>query len=131
MDPTLCVLPSNAPSLRHGTERPEVEPENPGLSSLDSCQTVIRSSSHALQRTSLPTVNTRSQTTGGVLQVSERRRRKPNRAKPSRDPLFTKAELQSDRYRAYREKNKRGGKKGQEDQVWTDELEEIFQLGMI
>ena len=130
MDPTLCILPSNAPSLRRGTESPEVESEILGLSSLDSCQTVIRSSSRALQRTSLPSVNTRSQTNGGVQQVSERRRRTHNGAN-SADPLFTKAELQSDRYRAYREKNKRGGKKPQEDQVWTDELEEIFQLGMI
>lgn len=116
---SLCILPSNAPSL--GTECPK---ESPGLSSLESTPTVTRSTSSALHR------DTRSHTIGGALQVQEKRRRKHNGAY-SQDPLFTKAELNSTKYLTYREKVRRGGKKPQEEQIWTDELEEVFQLGMI
>lgn len=126
MDPlqSLCVVPSDAPAFPRGSESPRVGSGNPGLSSLESTPTVTRSTSRALHQTSLPSIDTRSHT-ASVLQTRERRQRK------HKDPLFTKAELQSEKYLAYRKKNKQGGKKPQEEQVWTDELEEVFQLGMI
>ncbi|MCJ1464467.1 hypothetical protein MMC07_003080 [Pseudocyphellaria aurata] len=129
MDPlqSLCLLPSNAPALHHDTE--SRAPENLGLSSLESTSKVTRSTSGALQRSTLQPVNNRSHTIGSVLQIREGRRRKHN-GPYSRDPLFTKAELQSERYLAYRKKNKQGGKKPQEEQIWTDELEEVFQLAL-
>lgn len=129
MDPlqSVSVLPSNGPALPHGTESPK---GNLGLSSLESTPTATRSTSRALHRTSLPCSNARSQTIGGAIQIQERKRRKRNEAFP-RDPLFTKAELQSEKYLNYRKKNKQGGKKSQEEQIWNDELEEVFQLGMI
>ena len=126
---SLCVLPSNAPALPHGTGSPNVGSGSLGSSSLESTPIAARSTSCVLHQTSLPPVNTRNHT-ASVLQIRERRRRKHNGAY-SRDPLFTKAELQSERYIAYREKNKQGGKKPQEEQIWTDDLEEVFQLGMI
>lgn len=121
------MLPSNAPALADGTETLK---GNLGLSSRESTPIDTRSTSRALHRTSLPSSNTRSQTIGGAVQIPERKRRKRNEAFP-RDPLFTKAELQSEKYLTYRQKNKQGGKKPQEEQVWNDELEEVFQLGMI
>lgn len=121
------VLPSNAPALPQGTESPKRGSGNIELSSQESTP---RSTSHTLHRTSLPSGNTRSHAIGGVLQIQGRRRRKDNKAIP-RDPLLTKAELRSEKYITYRKKNKKGGKKPQEEQIWTDELEEVFQLGMI
>lgn len=52
-------------------------------------------------------------------------RRKRRTSRPAPDGIFTKAELQSDRYIAYRAKQKvkaRG--------IWSDKLEAIFQQGM-
>jgi hypothetical protein len=46
-------------------------------------------------------------------------------------PIFTKVELQSERYVNYRKnQNKNNVKRGKGEQVWTDELEEAFQDGM-
>lgn len=42
-------------------------------------------------------------------------------------PLYHRAELQSPRYNAYREKNRNKGK----DQVWPDHVEEAFQRGAL
>lgn len=125
MDPlqSLCVLPSNAPAFPRGSASPRVGSENLGLSSLESTPTVTRSTSRALHQTSLPSIDTRSHT-ASVLQTRERRQRK------HKDPLFTKAELQSEKYIAYRKKYKHGGKKPQEEQCWTDDLEEVFQLAL-
>lgn len=42
------------------------------------------------------------------------------------DPLFTKTELRSERYNAYRKK----GRNTSERHKWNDELEDSFQLGV-
>lgn len=52
--------------------------------------------------------------------------RKPRRL-PGLDPLFTKAELRSERYNTYRKK----GRNISDGQKWNDELEDAFQLGLL
>lgn len=71
----------------------------------------------------------RKQTAHAALKNRERRQRSQNDVHVSQDPIFTKAELQSERYNTYREKQRGNTKKSQEEQVWTDELEGVFQLG--
>lgn len=71
----------------------------------------------------------RKRTAQAALKIRERRQRSQNITFVSRDPIFTNAELQSERYNIYREKQRRNSKKPQEEQVWTDELERVFQLG--
>ncbi len=82
---------------------------------------IITRSYRALPRTS--SVSSRNHAANGTS--PRRRRHKPAHA---RDPTFSKAELRSDRYIAYREKQRQNRKKSD---VWTDELEDIFLLGKL
>lgn len=73
---------------------------------------------HSVERTNYSQRRNKKATTASL-----RRKRRTNR--PAPDGIFTKAELQSDRYIAYRAKQKvkaRG--------IWSDKLEAIFQQGM-
>lgn len=74
-------------------------------------------------------VDIRKHTAHAILKNQQRRQRSQNDAQVSRDPIFTKAELQSERYNTYREKQRGNTKNSQEEQVWTSELEGVFQLG--
>lgn len=74
-------------------------------------------------------VDIRKRTAHAALKIRERKQRSQSITRVSRDPIFTNAELQSERYNIYREKQRRNSKKPQEEQVWTDHLEAVFQLG--
>lgn len=107
----------------------------PALSGTDSQNTALRVGSGNLQPTGSPIV-TRTKSYNSVERTnylqsrnkkanaaSLRRKRSTNR--PAPDGIFTKAELQSERYITYRAKQKvkaRG--------IWSDKLEAIFQQGM-
>lgn len=74
-------------------------------------------------------VDIRKNRAHAALKDRERRQRSQNDTHVSRGPIFTNAELQSERYNTYREKQRGNTKKPHEEQVWTDELEGVFQLG--
>lgn len=118
MDPqkSLCVLPSNAPALQEHAE-------NPGLHKLDSTSIISSLASCTRRRTPYTKINTQTHLAGAVPQNHERRR-------PQRNAGNAKVELQSEKYVAYRKKNRNVDKKSQVEQKWPDELEEAFQLGM-
>ena len=97
----------------------------------NSALVVTKSTPHAVFQ-SLPyhcRADSRKKTAHAVLKLRERRQRSQIDVHVSQDPIFTKAELQSESYNTYREKQRRNTKKSQEEQVWTDELEGVFQLG--
>lgn len=124
------VLPSTGPDMLERKSSTLVV--GPGRqSNLNSSQVVTKLTPRAVFQ-SLPyqcVVDIRKHTAHTVLKNRERRQRSQNDAHFSRDPIFTKAELQSERYNTYREKQRGNTKKSQEEQVWTDELEGVFQLG--
>lgn len=100
-------------------------------SNLNSAPAVTKSTPHAVFQ-SLPYhcgVDIRKQTAHAALKNRERRQRSQNDVHVSQDPILTKAELQSERYNTYRERQRGNTKKSQEEQIWTDELEGVFQLG--
>lgn len=74
-------------------------------------------------------VDIHERTAHAGLKIRERRQRSQNITHVSRDPIFTNAELQSERYNIYREKQRRNSRKPQEEQVWTGGLERVFQQG--
>lgn len=112
-----CVLPSNAPAIQSVQAGSEDRWSD--------------SSDGAVPKSRAAEIN---------LRMRERKRRRQAKPLPIdqhgneipweiiRDPVLTKSELQSPRYLAYRSKqrNPKGSKK---EPVWTDELEEAFQLG--
>lgn len=113
---SLYVLPSTGPDM---SERKS------------SAQGVTKSTPRAVFQT-LPYhcgVDIRKHTAHAAPKIRERRQRRQNDAHVSRGPIVAKAELQSERYNAYREKQRGNTKKPQVEQVWTDELEGVFQLG--
>ena len=107
----------------------------PALSGTDSQNGALRVGSGNLQPTGPPRVNrTNPYNYGKKSHWSQSRNKKATAAslrkkrrtkRSAHDGIFTKAELQSDRYIAYRSKQKvkaRG--------IWSDKLEAIFQQGM-
>lgn len=107
----------------------------PALSGTDSQNAALRVGSGNLQPTGSPIVTrTKSYNSVGRTNYPQSRNKKANAAslrrkrstnRPAPDGIFTKAELQSDRYITYRAKQKvkaRG--------IWSDKLEAIFQQGM-
>lgn len=80
----------------------------------------LRTTIRCVQRAALSRVNT--QKAAGSTRTLES---KP-RGLLGPDPLFTKTELRSERYNAYRKK----GRYTSERQMWNDELEDSFQLGV-
>lgn len=105
------------------------------VSGTDSQDGALRVGSGNLQPTGTPRVNhTNPYNHGKKSDWSQSRnkkataaslRRKRRTKRSAHDGIFTKAELQSDRYIAYRSKQKvktRG--------IWSDKLEAIFQQGM-
>lgn len=114
------VSPSQAPALSSGT---------------DSQNVALRVGSGNLQPTGSPIVTrTESYNSVELTNYIQSRNKKANATslrgkrstnRPAPDGIFTKAELQSDRYITYRAKQKvkaRG--------IWSDKLEAIFQQGM-
>lgn len=124
------VLPSTGPDMPERKSSALVV--GPGSqSSLNSAQVVTKSTPRAVFQP-LPYhcgVDIRKHTAHVLLKNRERGQRSQNDAHITRDPIFTKAELQSERYNTYREKQRGNTKKSQDEQVWTDELEGVFQLG--
>lgn len=107
----------------------------PALSGTDSQNGALRVGSGNLQPTGPPIV-TRPKSYHSVERKNhtQSRNKKANAAslgrkrrtnRPTPDRILTKAELQSDRYIAYRKKQKDKARG-----VWSDELEAIFQQGM-
>lgn len=80
----------------------------------------LRTTTHCVKRAALSSVNT-SKAAGSARTFESKPRRLP---RP--DPLFTKTELRSERYNAYRKK----GRNTSDRQKWNDELEDSFQLGV-
>lgn len=133
MDPSQNqpVLLSNGPPAKYQSPALLVESGNQSAGYLNSTPEVTKSTFRALRQSSqsIPAVRFRKDATH--VQILERRQRvQTNPRHLALDPLFTKAELQSERYIAYREKQRQRAKKPQDEQVWTDQLEEVFQLGM-
>lgn len=80
----------------------------------------LRTTIYCVQRAALSSVNTqKAADSARALEIKPRRLLGP-------DPLFTKTELRSERYNAYRKK----GRNTSERQKWNDELEDSFQLGV-
>lgn len=80
----------------------------------------LRTTIYCVQHAALPSVNTQKPADSvRTLESKPRRLLVP-------DPLFTKTELRSERYNAYRKKNRNTS----ERQKWSDELEDSFQLGV-
>lgn len=127
---SLCVLPSNAPAPGQSPEGSrgalKVGSGNLGLSSHEFAPAVSKSTSRVLNPTSLPTPHPQRYGYGTTSRIQDRRKRRHR----SPDPIFTQAELHSDRYLAYLEKQRLKNKKSGEEQKWTDELEQAFQLGI-
>lgn len=84
---------------------------------------VSKSTSRIRQRASF-TGSTQNSVAGNGLQIQERRRQR-QKAIPAN------TELRSERYIAYRRKQRGGDKKAQREQKWDDDVEEAFQLGML
>lgn len=84
------------------------------------CSRSPRTTTHCVQRAALSSVNTQKGADSARTFES-----KPRRL-PGPDPLFTKTELRSERYNAYRKK----GRNTSDRQKWNDELEDSFQLGV-
>ena len=107
---SLCVLPSNAPALSSG---------DLGFSNL-----VSKSTSRTRLRISSTVGCTQNHAASTISQNQERKRRRQN-------VTVAKAELRSEKYVAYRRKQHSGEKKAQTEPKWDDEVEEVFQLGML
>lgn len=124
------VLPSTGPDmLEKKSSALVVDPRS--QSNPNSAQVVTKSTPR-VDFPSMPyhcEVDIRKRTAHAALKIRERRQRSQNLTHVYRDPIFTNAELQSERYNIYREKQRGNPKKPQEEQVWTDELERVFQLG--
>ncbi len=124
------VLPSTGPDMPERKSSALVV-DSRSQSNLKSAQVVTKSTPRIVFP-SMPyhcEVDIRKRTAHAALKIRERRQRSQNITRVSRDPIFTNAELQSERYNIYREKQRGNSKKPQEEQVWTDELEAVFQLG--
>lgn len=124
------VLPSTGPDMPERMSSALVVGSR-SQSNLNSAQGVTKPTPHIVLQ-SLPPhcgADIRKHTAQAALKNRERRQRRQNGTHVSRDPIFTNAELQSERYNTYREKQRGNTKKPQEEQVWTDELEGVFQLG--
>lgn len=124
------VLPSTGPDMPEGKSSALVVGSR-SQSNLNSTQVVTKSTPRIVFQ-SLPyhyELNIRKHTAHAALKNRERRQRSRNVTHVSRDPIFTNAELQSERYNTYREKQRENIKKQQKEQVWTGELETVFQLG--
>lgn len=124
------VLPSTGPDMLERKSSALVV-DSRSQSNLNSAQVVTKSTPR-IDFPSMPyhcELDIRKRTAHAALKIRERRQRSQNLTHISRDPIFTNAELQSERYNVYREKQRGNPKKPQEEQVWTDELERIFQLG--
>lgn len=124
------VLPSTGPDVSERKSSAVVVCSE-RQSNLNSALVVTKSTPHAVFQ-SLPYhcgVDVRKHTAHAVLKNRGRRQRSQIDVHLSQDPIFTKAELQSESYNTYREKQRANTKKTQEEQVWTDELEGCFQLG--
>lgn len=129
-----CILPSNAPAL--GSLQTRSEDLDLNSDSSDGAAPRLFS------RASNQRAGNGSRATEINLRLRDRKQRRQVKPLPIdqhgneipwkiiRDPVLTKSELQSPRYLAYRSKqrNPKGTKNGQ---VWTDELEEAFQLGKL
>lgn len=108
---------------------------SPALSSMDSQNGALRVGSGNLQPTGPPIVtqtklyyslertNYSRSRNKKAKAASVRRKRRTNGHAP--DGIFTKAELQSDRYITYRAKQR-----DKPEGIWSDKLEAIFQQGM-
>lgn len=102
---------SNAPPLFNTVELNE----GPQLRSRS-----LRTTIYCIQQAALSSVNTQKPADSvRTLESNPRKLLVP-------DPLFTKIELRSERYNAYRKKSRNTS----ERQKWNDELEDSFQLGV-
>lgn len=122
------VLPSTGPDMPE-RESSALVVDSRSQSNLSSAQVVTESTPRIVFPSMPCEVDIRKCTAHAALKIRERRQRSQKITHVSRDPIFTNAELQSERYNIYREKQRRNSKKPQEEQVWTGELESVFQLG--
>lgn len=124
------LVPSTGPDMPERKSSALVV-DSRSQNNLNSAQVVNKSTPRIVFQ-SLPyqcEVDIRKHTAHAALKNRARRQRSQNDNHVSRDPIFTNAELQSERYNTYREKQRRNTKNPQEEHVWTDELERVFQLG--
>lgn len=136
--------PSNALELASNNESLDrvlqVSSGNLGLDNVHAAASVPKPTSNKPPRTSITVENNRNQILGEVSIPKDKKGRRQTDNRKCHDkslvgfrcPILTKAELRSPRYLAYREKQRQYKMKGSKtEQVWSDELEEVFQDGTV